>query len=351
MTTIVTTNLENAQNVRSSAADITGFDVVRTVLGVILLVAAALKGHQLATEPVANRDIFSYRWSLMFQVEFEIFFGLWLLSGLHKRLSWLVAVGCFSMFSCVTLYKGLSGEASCGCFGRVEVSPWYTLILDVAAVTALLIFRPGMNRAYRPAFYRFRLGAVIGLGLAVGVPAGVAMGSFRPATVTGQGDFVGGTRFVILEPQKWVGGRFPLLEHIDIGERLSKGNWIVMLHRHDCHDCAEAVPRYRRMSRTLQDTGLKVALVEIPPNGRFHHQLAGTNGGSLVHGKLNSHKEWFVTTPAVALLADGQVAAAWEAKAPELDALLAGFAGKQNDSSGAPVRHEGIQSQPQGDAG
>ena len=39
-----------------------GFDVVRVVLAAILLVAAALKGHQLATEPVANSDIFSYRW-------------------------------------------------------------------------------------------------------------------------------------------------------------------------------------------------------------------------------------------------------------------------------------------------
>jgi len=39
-------------------------------------------------------------------------------------------------------------------------------------------------------------------------------------------------------------------------------------------------------------------------------------------GRLSSTKEWFVTTPAVALLTDGKVNHAWEAKAPDLDTIL-----------------------------
>ena len=66
---------------KAPGLNITGFDVVRVALALILLVAAALKGHQLATEPVANKDIFSYRWSLIAMVEFELVLGLWLLSG------------------------------------------------------------------------------------------------------------------------------------------------------------------------------------------------------------------------------------------------------------------------------
>ena len=55
-----------------------GFDFVRIVLAAILLTAAASKAHQLATEPVAGRDIFSCRWPLMAQVEFEIVLGVWM---------------------------------------------------------------------------------------------------------------------------------------------------------------------------------------------------------------------------------------------------------------------------------
>jgi hypothetical protein len=117
------------------------YDVVRIVLGLILLTAAALKGHQLATEPVAEASLFTSRWFLICVVEFELFFGLWLLSGIYPRRTWQAALVCFSAFACVSLYKALSGEASCGCFGRVPVNPWYTVVLDVTAVAALLCSR------------------------------------------------------------------------------------------------------------------------------------------------------------------------------------------------------------------
>jgi hypothetical protein len=56
---------------------IAGYDVVRSVLGLILLSAAALKGQQLATEPVAETSLFTSRWFLICVVEVELFFGLW----------------------------------------------------------------------------------------------------------------------------------------------------------------------------------------------------------------------------------------------------------------------------------
>ena len=166
---------------KAACSNITGFDVVRVILAVLLLIAAALKAYQLATEPVANDGIFSYRWSLIFQVEFEIVLGLWLLSGLHRRLAWFISIASFSLFSCVTLYKALSGEASCGCFGKVEVNPWYTLILDVVAVVALLIFRPNLCNLQRVKYYWPRLAAVIVIALAAGIPAGLSLRSKPPS--------------------------------------------------------------------------------------------------------------------------------------------------------------------------
>jgi hypothetical protein len=111
---------------------------VLKLLGGLLFAAAVLKGWQLLTEPVSNNDIWSYRPFLILQVEFELALAIWFLSGVFKKGAWLAALTCFSVFSAVTLYRGLTGAASCGCFGSVHVSPWITLsAIDVPAVIAL----------------------------------------------------------------------------------------------------------------------------------------------------------------------------------------------------------------------
>ena len=83
-------------------------NIVLKILGLLLLTGAVLKGHELLTTPMANSDIWSNRYFLIFVVEFELSLGIWLLSGLFKRVAWLVTLGCFSLFCCITLYnKGL----------------------------------------------------------------------------------------------------------------------------------------------------------------------------------------------------------------------------------------------------
>jgi hypothetical protein len=47
-------------------------------------------------------------------VEFELFFGLWLLAGLYPKATSAVTLLCFGGFACVSLYKAISGEATCG---------------------------------------------------------------------------------------------------------------------------------------------------------------------------------------------------------------------------------------------
>jgi len=46
-------------------------------------------------------------------------------------------------------------------------------------------------------------------------------------------------------------------------------------------------------------------------------------------GRVANTKEWFVTTPGVALLTDGKVNQAWEAKAPDFDTILSKIADSQ----------------------
>jgi hypothetical protein len=54
-----------------------GYDAVQTRAAIVLLVAAALKCHELATIPVIGNAWLDFRWLLMATVEFELFFGLW----------------------------------------------------------------------------------------------------------------------------------------------------------------------------------------------------------------------------------------------------------------------------------
>lgn len=60
-------------------------DIILKLLGILLLIAACLKGWQLLTEPVANKDIWTNRSFLIFTIEFELALGIWLLSGIFKK--------------------------------------------------------------------------------------------------------------------------------------------------------------------------------------------------------------------------------------------------------------------------
>ena len=113
MTTLAEPTTNDATSAQGTG--LTGYDVVRVLLGLLLLTAAALKGLQLATEPVANTSLLTSRWFLVIQVEFEFLFGLWLLSGLRPRATRLLAVALFGAFAAIAAYKGVTGAASCGC--------------------------------------------------------------------------------------------------------------------------------------------------------------------------------------------------------------------------------------------
>ncbi|HUT31267.1 MAG TPA: hypothetical protein VMX13_15845 [Sedimentisphaerales bacterium] len=142
--------------------------------------------------------------------------------------------------------------------------------------------------------------------------------------------------YEILEPETWVGKKLPLIDYIDIGESLEKGNWLILLYHYDCPDCAEAIPKYERMARDLVGNGdfLRIALIEMPPYGP---PLAAPDSLCTL-GRLANTKQWFVTTPAVVLLVDGRVNHAWEAKAPDFDAILSKIASSEEKG---PFAHNG----------
>jgi hypothetical protein len=304
--------------------------ILLKALGILLLTAAVLKGWQLLTEPVANSDIWSYRPFLILAVEFELALAVWLLSGLFRKAAWLASLSCFSLFSMITFYKAVTGAASCGCFGSVHVNPWITLLaIDLPAVIALSIFRPCCHPQRSaaesknlwvslrdffnplPSAPRFALTACLGLGI-LGVTTPI-LALNEPARIT--------SSYEVLEPETWVGKELPILEHIDIAETLKKGTWLVLFYHYDCPGCGEAIPMYERMARDLagNEDFLRIAFVAVPPYG----QGPVNESCPCTLGRLAETKEWFVTTPVVALLTDAMIKAAWEGKAPDSGAVLA----------------------------
>lgn len=273
--------------------------------------SVGLKGYQLATEPVLGTGLLDSRWLLIAVVEFELFFGLWLLAGLLPRLTWTAAVGCFGLFAIVSLYKALDGETSCGCFGRVSVNPWYTLGLDIAAIMALLRWRPQSQSLQSSAPVRLfsrRVAILLTVFLALGVPVGIAMGTYRSANLAESGEILGDGEIVILEPEQWVGNEFPLIEYIDIGEELKTGDWNVLLYHHDCPSCREAIPKYQELAEhgKAGAEDARVALVEMPPYDGSTNGL-GVSSAICLLGRLSNTKEWFAETPLEVKLDNGEV--------------------------------------------
>ncbi len=124
-----------------------GSRLVAGLAGSVLMAAALLK---LAG---ANVSAFAqYGWWLSPNVQiaaigWELILGACLILGVHRSVTWLLAMLTFALFAGVSAYLGVIGQASCGCFGAIEASPWAAFAVDVALLILLTIFRPRFTRA------------------------------------------------------------------------------------------------------------------------------------------------------------------------------------------------------------
>jgi hypothetical protein len=206
-------------------------------------------------------------------------------------------------------------------------------LIDLPAVIALSLFHPASLRPQRlllclrlrrgrlpalirqfarPIPSRLRFSATAGLTLAVLGLTTPILALNEPAVVT--------STYEVLEPKTWIGKELPILEYIDIGEKLKTGTWLLLFYHHDCPDCQRAIPQYEQMARSMPACGdfPRIALIEVPPYG----PAPACSNSPCIHGRLADVKEWFITTPTVALLIEGQGKAVWEQETPDFDSIL-----------------------------
>lgn len=294
--------------------------VVCRVLGTLLLVAAALKTHQLATEPVVGGGLLESRWFLAAVVQFEILLGFWLISGVFPCVVWWVALLTFGAFTVVAAAKGIAGEPSCGCFGTVETSPWLTLTIDIAAVIALCgCAVPGLpsgrkaSSAALPgigypsgtasAAAGFSRAHVWLLGLWLTTAAGLGFFSVRGAAsepMAAIGQRVGDV--ILVQPDQMIGQRFELGRYTDIGQQLSQGRWLVVFYNARCPECERLKEYWSTSLSEIRGEG-NTAFISVPPD------VTGTTPAlhGVRWGTLDSGIDWLIQMPLVVAIQDNRV--------------------------------------------
>lgn len=173
------------------------FRVVARLVGVLLLTAAALKIHGLATDPVPRMGVFSTPEFQLAAIEFELFLSVWLLWGIRPLGAWLIALVTFASYAVVSFYQAWIGQSSCGCFGRLSISPWYAFALDLTVLAALALARPHLKSlrerqrqslmaALSPAI--FGLGGTLLVAVVLGGSVCASFGSVRAALAYFRGE-------------------------------------------------------------------------------------------------------------------------------------------------------------------
>ena len=241
------------------------FDFAAISAGLLLLGGAGLKGAELTTTPVVG----SSRWFGVAFVEFELVLAILLLTGLQPPLVQKVALATFAIFASVSGYHALVNDPSCGCFGSLRVSPWVTMPTDVAVVALLARAAAGTSAAATkvglevapsmrgPMSRSLRRTIFVGTAIPVALCAPVILAFARipAAALDDDGNIVGSGNTIALEPRNWIGKRLPLLSHIDMGERLQHGDWLVVLYNGGCAKCRAALGKFAESNQATETDG------------------------------------------------------------------------------------------------
>jgi len=226
------------------------FGVVRFLLAALLIVAAYLKSGNLLAVPTSP-------WPEFGLVMFELVLAAILLSSAPAMVAWWLAVACFTTFAIVAAYKTLLGYESCGCFGAVVTPPWIALLIDLLALTALAATRRSIagshlqrSQSVIPAWLPSLRSVGWACVLLVGLKSSWLMATDRDE------------RFI--DPSQWLNTRLPLLDSIDIGDKLAQGEWIVVFHRAGCLACEELVEHVKELdSLSNSEPRRPIALIRL----------------------------------------------------------------------------------------
>ncbi|MEM7625726.1 MAG: MauE/DoxX family redox-associated membrane protein [Planctomycetota bacterium] len=268
--------------------------ITRCIAGSILFLAAAAKTHELIYPlQVGAKDSPLYQSALIL---FEIIWACWLFSGFSSKIARIFSICGFSFFAAFAATRWLSGDASCGCFGRQEIPPWLTLCFDLILVFGFAISWPELLRAKQIFVIRFGV-VVAGLTLVFG---GIFLIVTDEPTLFGPGlARMDSGALVVTDPNEWVGHEFPLINYINLNNDLRDGRWDVIFFRHDCPYCRRKVPQLlKNLKSSYNPSSKRYAFIEVPP--LVDHDLFDQIPDEAVKasvGSLDADIDWTVPVP------------------------------------------------------
>ncbi|TWT37159.1 hypothetical protein KOR34_21060 [Posidoniimonas corsicana] len=174
----------------------------RVAVGILLITSAFVKATSPGESALLESAYSVPQWAILLAVQAETALGIALLWYAWPRQSRRATQTVLLVFSAFFAYRVLGGAESCGCFGLIKVTPWWSVGLNVVVLGALTLVRPETEfrrpRAMRVAFARYV--ALGGPCLALVAPSGAqAIPLLKD---------VGG--MTLPEPKKWTGQPFPL---------------------------------------------------------------------------------------------------------------------------------------------
>jgi thiol-disulfide isomerase/thioredoxin len=296
--------------------------IIMVVAGLVLIVASVLKIQQLLTEPILSKGFWESWLFFVIQIPLELGLGIWLVSGLFRKAGWMVALLAFALFIGITLQKVVIGAESCGCFGRVKVNPWITLLaIDIPLFLGLVIFQPKGLKLLPPpwpkAAHFFGVAIPTFIAFSIIIPVLVF---YKPADKT--------DTYEVVRPAEWIDQarnckEWSMFKHIDIADSLRSNIVVVMFYNIECDTCHEAIPLYDQMSRDMasNEDSIRFAFIEVPPYAKDTDNIIPIDTPCL-QGRLDSSKKWYIETPLVVVLRDSLVVKYWEGETPQLDEIL-----------------------------
>ncbi len=340
--------------------------IVMILAGLLLIAASALKAQEMLSICVPGwreHGIWESWEFFLFQIPLEFSLGVWLISGLFRKAAWLAGTLAYLGFIFVTLYKAMTGQSSCGCFGQIHVNPWLTVsLIDIPLFLLLAINRPAKECKLLPppwpnTYYAIAVFMPILAALSLTAPA---LSAFRPVCIKPEetqwiaGNLPAKPDIKPVEPNRIPPQQpiepntaphqkpiepdtatdaqpkpandvklWPWLKYVDIAESIQSGLVVVFMYHHDCTICAEMVPKYDAYYRKIQAQGdVKIAFLAIPPYGQGGPVPADT---PCLHDKLveKDGQKFAITSPFLVVLLDGQVIKTCpQGTAPEPETLL-----------------------------
>ena len=242
-------------------------------------------------------------WVILASSHIELILGICLAFNAIPVITHTIGLGVFTLFGFYSLYRGLSGAESCGCFGALTVSPWITLLIDLFACTILIAIWPKRNVQMK-----WSWGLVIPVYFVLSIQLWNSDQNLNTAELIIPVERNGISllqELVILEPEEWIGEEFPitsiLQSETDL-EVLSSGEWTILFYHHDCPKCSDALTTYQ----TINKEKANMLLIEVPP---FDKNVIPINDKYYM-AHLPPNWEWFVETPIRLKLQKGKVVSA-----------------------------------------